>query len=37
MQYYLGGDCTRLTATVGIDDAVDFDPQGGTAVSAVKG
>lgn len=31
--YYLGGNCTNLSATIGIDDAVNnVGPQGGTAV-----
>jgi alpha-galactosidase len=37
IDYYLGGNCTRLTGTVGIDDAVDFDPQGGTVTFTVAG
>lgn len=32
IRYYLGGQCTRLTGTVGIDDVVDnVGPEGGTA------
>jgi alpha-galactosidase len=38
VDYYLGGNCTRLTGTVGIDDAVNaVGPQGGTASFTVKG
>jgi alpha-galactosidase len=37
VDYYLGGNCTRLTGTVGIDDAVNaVGPQGGTASFTVK-
>lgn len=36
--YYLGGRCTRLTGTAGIDDAVNaVGPQGGTASFTVLG
>ncbi len=35
IEYYLGGNCTNVSATVGIDDAVRFDPTGGTAVFQV--
>jgi alpha-galactosidase len=37
VDYFLGGNCTRLTATVGIDDAVNFDPSGGTATFTISG
>lgn len=38
VDFYLGGNCTRLTATVGIDDAVNnVGPEGGTATFAVTG
>jgi alpha-galactosidase len=37
IDYYLGGNCTQLTGTAGIDDSVDFDPQGGTATFTVSG
>jgi alpha-galactosidase len=37
IDYYLGGNCTNLSATVGIDDSADFDPTGGTAVFQVYG
>jgi alpha-galactosidase len=30
VEYYLGGRCSRLRATVGIDDATNFDSSGGT-------
>jgi alpha-galactosidase len=34
--YYLGGQCTRLTGVVGIDDVVDnVGPEGGTATFSV--
>jgi alpha-galactosidase len=37
VDYYLGGNCTRLTGTVGIDDAVNaVGPQGGTASFTVQ-
>jgi alpha-galactosidase len=36
VDYYLGGNCTSLSGTVGIDDAVNFDPQGGTATFTVR-
>lgn len=35
IEYYLGGNCSHASATVGIDDAVRFDPTGGTAVFQV--
>ncbi|ACU73867.1 Alpha-galactosidase [Catenulispora acidiphila DSM 44928] len=37
IDYYVGGQCSTLTATVGIDDSADFDPTGGTAVFQVYG
>jgi alpha-galactosidase len=37
IDYYLGGNCTHLSGTVGIDDAVNFDPTGGTATFTVAG
>jgi len=38
VRYYLGKSCTRLTATVGIDDAVrNVGPEGGTATFQVIG
>jgi alpha-galactosidase len=37
IEYYLGGRCTSLTATVGIDDSANFDSSGGTAVFQVLG
>jgi alpha-galactosidase len=38
VRYYLGGDCSRLTATVGIDDAVrNVGPEGGTSTFQVIG
>jgi alpha-galactosidase len=37
VDYYLGGNCTRITGIAGIDDAVNFDPQGGTATFTVLG
>jgi alpha-galactosidase len=37
IDYYVGGNCTTLTATVGIDDSANFDPSGGTAVFQVYG
>jgi alpha-galactosidase len=38
VDYYLGGRCTRLTGTAGIDDAVNaVGPQGGTASFTVLG
>ncbi len=38
VRYYLGGDCGRLTALVGIDDAVrNVGPEGGTATFQVVG
>jgi alpha-galactosidase len=36
VDYFLGGNCTRLSGTVGIDDAVNnVGPEGGTATFAV--
>jgi alpha-galactosidase len=38
VRYYLGKSCSRLTATVGIDDAVrNVGPEGGTATFQVVG
>lgn len=38
VRYYIGGECSRLTATVGIDDAVrNVGPEGGTATFQVLG
>ena len=37
IDYYIGGNCSSLSATVGIDDSADFDPSGGTAVFQVYG
>ena len=37
IDYYLGGNCSRLTGVAGIDDAVNFDPQGGTSTFTVAG
>jgi len=37
IDYYLGGNCANLSATVGIDDSADFDPTGGTAEFQVYG
>ncbi|MFI7606319.1 NPCBM/NEW2 domain-containing protein [Micromonospora sp. NPDC049366] len=38
VRYYLGGRCSRLTALVGIDDAVNnVGPEGGTATFQVVG
>ncbi|WP_141202837.1 NPCBM/NEW2 domain-containing protein [Streptomyces griseorubiginosus] len=38
IRYYLGDRCTRLTATVGIDDAVrNVGPEGGTSTFQVLG
>jgi alpha-galactosidase len=37
IDYYLGGNCTELSGTAGIDDAVNFDPAGGTATFTVAG
>jgi alpha-galactosidase len=37
IDYYVGGNCTSLAATVGIDDSANFDPTGGTAVFQVFG
>jgi alpha-galactosidase len=36
IRYYLGGNCTNVSSTIGIDDAVNnVGPQGGTAVFQV--
>jgi alpha-galactosidase len=38
VDYYLGGNCTTLTGTAGIDDAVNnVGPEGGTATFTVRG
>lgn len=37
IEYYVGGRCSSVTATVGIDDSADFDPSGGTATFEVLG
>ncbi|HEY2674405.1 MAG TPA: NPCBM/NEW2 domain-containing protein [Rugosimonospora sp.] len=38
VDYYLGGNCTALSGTAGIDDAVNgVDQQGGTATFTVQG
>jgi alpha-galactosidase len=38
VRYYLGSQCSRLTATVGIDDAVrNVGPEGGTSTFQVIG
>jgi alpha-galactosidase len=37
IDYYTGGNCSSLSATVGIDDSANFDPTGGTAVFQVYG
>ncbi|HWL87684.1 MAG TPA: NPCBM/NEW2 domain-containing protein [Polyangiaceae bacterium] len=37
INFYVGGACTLLTGTVGIDDSVNFDPNGGTSVFQVFG
>jgi alpha-galactosidase len=37
IEYYLGKNCTSLSTTIGIDDAVNFDPSGGTAVFQIYG
>jgi alpha-galactosidase len=38
VDFYLGGNCARLTGTVGIDDAVNnVGPEGGTATFTVTG
>jgi alpha-galactosidase len=37
IDYFTGGNCSSLTATVGIDDSANFDPAGGTAVFQVYG
>jgi alpha-galactosidase len=38
VDYYLGGNCTHLTGTAGIDDAVNaVGPEGGTASFTVRG
>lgn len=36
IRYFLGGQCTTLSGVVGIDDAVKWDPSGGTATFAVE-
>jgi alpha-galactosidase len=37
VDYYVGGSCTKLTGTVGIDDSANFDPSGGTVDFQVFG
>lgn len=37
IDYFTGGTCGSLTATVGIDDSANFDSTGGTAVFQVYG
>ncbi|TDT97464.1 alpha-galactosidase [Streptomyces sp. 846.5] len=37
VEYYVGGNCSTLTGTVGIDDSADFDPTGGTVDFQVLG
>ncbi len=37
IDYYTGGNCTTLTATVGIDDSANFDRSGGTATFQIYG
>lgn len=37
IDYFTGGNCSSLTATVGIDDSANFDSSGGTAVFQVYG
>jgi alpha-galactosidase len=37
IEYYVGGHCSSVTATVGIDDSADFDPSGGTSTFQVLG
>lgn len=37
IDFYTGGNCTALNATVGIDDSANWTPAGGTAVFQVYG
>ncbi|MFC1414751.1 NPCBM/NEW2 domain-containing protein [Streptacidiphilus sp. N1-12] len=37
VEYYVGGNCSTLTGTVGIDDSANFDPSGGTVDFQVLG
>lgn len=37
VEFYVGGNCSKLTGTVGIDDSADFDPSGGTAGFQILG
>jgi alpha-galactosidase len=37
IEYYLRSNCTSFNATIGIDDAVNFDPTGATAVFQLYG
>ncbi|MEY9863369.1 alpha-galactosidase [Catenulispora sp. GAS73] len=37
VDYYVGGNCSTLSATVGIDDSANFDPTGGTVSFQVYG
>ena len=37
VEFYVGGNCSTLTGTVGIDDSADFDPTGGTVDFQVLG
>ena len=37
VEYYVGGNCSTLTGTVGIDDSADFDPTGGTVDFQILG
>ncbi|WP_194911147.1 NPCBM/NEW2 domain-containing protein [Catenulispora rubra] len=37
IDYYVGGNCSTLSATVGIDDSANFDPTGGTVSFQVYG
>ncbi|WP_300079699.1 NPCBM/NEW2 domain-containing protein [Propioniciclava sp.] len=37
IRWYTGGQCTRLTGGAGVDDAVKFNPQGGTVTFHVIG
>ena len=37
VEYYVGGNCSTLTGTVGIDDSAGFDPTGGTVDFQVLG
>jgi alpha-galactosidase len=37
VDFYVGGNCSQLTGTVGIDDSADFDPSGGTAGFQILG